>query len=69
MKKLLVAILAVSLLSAPAFAANGGKKKAKKKAKVECTKKCSDKKDCSKDDKCCPLPCPPEPCCALNKVI
>ena len=58
MKKLLVAILAVTLMASPAFAANGGgKKKAKRKAKIECTKdKTCDSKDCdpkSCDPKCC----------------
>ena len=64
MKKILVAILAVSLLSLPAMASNdGGKKKARKKAKIECKKdnscdpKNCDPKNCqypsdSKDEKC-----------------
>lgn len=58
MKKLLVAILAVTLMASPAFAANdGGKKKDKKKAKVEC------KKDKSCDPKCCdPKNCDPTKC-------
>ena len=70
MKKLLVAILAVSLLSAPALAAEKGKKKTKKKAKIECAKQCSSMKVCTKDEKCCPvcIPCPPESC-AYSKVI
>ena len=49
MKKLLVAILAVTLMASPAFAANddGGKKKAKKQATVECKKdKCCDPAKC-----------------------
>jgi len=57
MKKLLVAILAVTLMASPAMAASGGKKKAKKKAKTECTKKCSEVKICPKDAKCCPPNC------------
>ena len=71
MKKLLVAILAVTLMAAPAHAANGGKKKAKKKAKVECAKKCSEPKVCPKDANCCPPcnPCPPESCLYIKKVI
>lgn len=57
MKKLLVAILAVTLMASPAMAANGGKKKAKKKAKTECTKKCSETKVCPKGANCCPPNC------------
>jgi len=71
MKKILVAILAVSLLSLSAEASNGGgKKKARKKAKTECKKdntcdvKNCDLKDCD-PSKCnpkdCPFPCPKEP--------
>ena len=62
MKKILVAILAVSLLSLPAMASNdGGKKKAKKKAKVEC------KKDSSCDvKKCDPKNCDPKNCDPKN---
>ena len=83
MKNLLVAILAVTLMSSPAFAANddGGKKKAKKKAKVECTKdKCCDPANCDPtkcDPKCCDLSactkgtkeqkCTPSTSCAANK--
>lgn len=52
MKKLLVAILAVTLMASPVLA-SGGKKKAKKKAKVECTKKCSETKNCPKESSCC----------------
>ena len=66
MKKLLVAILAVILLSLPSMAStDGGKKKARKKAKIECKKdsssdvkncdpKNSDPKNC--DPKNCPYP-------------
>ncbi len=67
MKKLLVAILAVGLLSLPAIAANdgGGKKKARKKAKMECKKdntcevKNCDPKNCDPkncDPRVCPFP-------------
>ena len=56
MKKLLVAILAVSLLSLPAYAANGGKKKARKKAKTEI----------SKDNSCDPKNCDPKNCDPKN---
>jgi len=79
MKKLLVAILAVSLMATPAFAANdGGKKKAKKQAKVECRKdKCCDPKNCDPgqcDPACCDLStctkdqkCNPAPGCTGKK--
>ena len=57
MKNLLVAILAVSLLSLPAMASNdGGKKKARKKAKVEC----------KKDNSCNPKNCDPKNCDPKN---
>lgn len=50
-------MLAIALMASPAFAGDGGKKKAKKKAKVECKKdKCCDPKTCSKDEKCAPVP-------------
>ena len=53
MKKILVAILALTLMASPSLAANdGGKKKSKKKARVECTKdKCCDPRNC--DSKSC----------------
>jgi len=62
MKKILVAILAVSLLSLPAIASNdGGKKKARKKAKTEI------KKDNSCDPKNCdPKNCDPKNCDPKN---
>ena len=62
MKKILVAILAVSLLSLPAMASNdGGKKKARKKAKTEI------KKDNSCDPKACdPKNCDPKNCDTKN---
>lgn len=62
MKKILVAILAVSLLSLPAMASNdGGKKKARKKAKTEI------KKDNSCDPKNCdPKNCDPKNCDPKN---
>ena len=69
MKKILVAILAVSLLSLSAMASNdGGKKKARKKAKIECKKdnscdvKICDPKNC--DPKNCPFPCPKDEKCS-----
>ena len=50
-------MMAIVLMAAPAFAADGGKIKGKKKAKMECKKdKCCDPKDCSKDTKCPPIP-------------
>ena len=63
MKKILVAILAVSLLSLPAIAANdGGKKKARKKAKIECKKDSScDVKNCDPKN-CDPKNCDPKNC-------
>jgi hypothetical protein len=62
MKKILVAILAVSLMSLPAMAStDGGKKKARKKAKIEC------KKDNSCDPKNCdPKNCDPKNCDPKN---
>jgi hypothetical protein len=62
MKKLLVGVLAVSLLSLSAAATNGGgKKKDRKKAKTECKKdNTCDVKNC--DPRNCPFPvCPPCP--------
>ena len=57
MKKILVAILAVSLLSLPATASNdGGKKKARKKAKTEI----------KKDNICDPKNCDPKNCDPKN---
>jgi len=57
MKKILVAILAVSLLSLPAMASNdGGKKKARKKAKTEI----------KKDNTCDPKNCDPKNCDPRN---
>ena len=68
MKKILVAILAVSLLSLPAMASNGGgKKKASKKAKTEikkdnsCDVKKSDPKNCDPKN-CDPKTCDPKNC-------
>lgn len=66
MKKLLVAILATTLMAAPAFANGDGGKKKKKKAKTEnkttkCDKKCDptccDMQGCVKDQKCVPTAC------------
>ena len=55
MKKIFLGVLAIALTAAPAFAEDGGKKKAKKnKAKTECVKdKCCDPQHC--DPKCCDL--------------
>jgi Ni/Co efflux regulator RcnB len=63
MKKILVAILAVSLLSLPAMASNdGGKKKARKKAKTEIKKDNScDPKNCDPQN-CDPKKCDPKNC-------
>ena len=56
MKKIFLGLLAIALMSAPAFA-EGGKKKAKnKKAKTECKKDCCDGKSCPKDPKCASAP-------------
>ena len=56
MKKIFLGLLAIALMTSPAFA-NGGKKKARKKAKIECSKdKCCDAKTCPTDNKCCPIP-------------
>ena len=48
MKNIFLGLLAIALISSPAFAANdGGKKKAKKKARTECRQeKCCDPKNC-----------------------
>lgn len=68
MKKILVAILAVSLLSLPAMASDdGGKKKARKKAKTEikqdnsCDPKNCDPKNCDPKN-CDPKNCDPKNC-------
>ena len=78
MKKILVAILAVSLLSLPAMAASdGGKKKAKKKAKTEikkdnscdpknCDPKICDPKNCDPKN-CDPKNCPYPPACVKEE--
>jgi len=83
MKKIFLGMLAIALMSSPAFAENGGKKKAKKKAKIECKKdNCCDPNCC--DPKCCDLKsyqpkegepktgskdvqCTPAPSCTGNK--
>lgn len=67
MKKLLVAILAVSLMSLPAMAStDGGKKKARKKAKIECKKDNScDVKNCDPKN-CDPKNCDPKNCDPKN---
>ena len=67
MKKILVAILAVSLLSLPAMASNdGGKKKARKKAKTEIKKESScDPKNCDPKN-CDPKNCDPKNCDPKN---
>jgi len=67
MKKILVAILAVSLLSLPVMASNdGGKKKARKKAKIECKKDSScDVKNCDPKN-CDPKNCDPKNCDPKN---
>ena len=67
MKHILVAILAVSLLSLTATAANdGGKKKARKKAKTECKKdNTCDPKNCDPKN-CDPRNCDPKNCDPKN---
>ena len=67
MKKFLVAILAVSLLSLPVMAStDGGKKKARKKAKIECKKDNScDPKNCDPKN-CDPKNCDPKNCDPKN---
>lgn len=75
MKNIFLGILAIALMASPAFAANGGKKKARKKAKTECVKEnCCDPKNCPKDSKCCDFKdckkdakCAPAPAFAGNK--
>jgi hypothetical protein len=75
MKKLLVAILAIALMTSPALASNGGgKKKAKKKAKIECKqdKSCNvknrDPKNC--DPKTCQFPtCPKDQKCSTTAAV
>jgi hypothetical protein len=74
MKNIFLGILAIALMASPAFAANGGKKKAKKKAKTECVKDNCDPKNRTKDGKCCDFKdckrgdkCPPAPAFAGNK--
>lgn len=61
MKKILLGILALSLVSGVALA-DGGKKKTKKKAKTECTKNCPPSKDCKKTT----ANCPPRPGCICH---
>ena len=61
MKKILLGVLALSLISGVSFASDGGKKKAKKKAKIECTKNCPETKDCKKTAK-----CPTKPGCVCD---
>ena len=67
MKKLLVAILAVILMSLPSIAStDGGKKKARKKAKIECKKDSScDVKNCDPKN-CDPKNCDPKNCDPKN---
>lgn len=67
MKKSLVAILAVILMSLPSMAStDGGKKKARKKAKIECKKDNScDVKNCDPKN-CDPKNCP-YPSCAQDE--
>ena len=70
MKKIFLGMLAIALMSSPAFAADGGKKKQKSKAKIECKKdNCCDPKCC--DPKCCDIKsCEPKqgepPTCSKN---
>ncbi|MER3464775.1 MAG: hypothetical protein C4329_10570 [Chitinophagaceae bacterium] len=50
MKKLAIAILALTLVPGVSYAYDGGKKKNKKQ--TECTKKYTDKKNCNKTTDC-----------------
>ena len=52
MKKIFLGILAFSLMSGVAFAADGGGKTKTKKAKTECPKNCPNGKDCKKNGNC-----------------
>jgi uncharacterized protein YxeA len=63
MKKILMGILALTLISAgSAFASDKTKKAAKAKSATECkASACKDKKDC-KDMKDCPKACKPSSC-------
>ena len=57
MKKILLGLLALSLVSGALFASEGGKKKKRKKEKIECKKSsCPDIKDCKKTTVCPPIP-------------
>jgi hypothetical protein len=56
MKKIVLGLFALTVMSTTAVYANGGKKKAKKKAKSCCTKTCTDKKDCKPTSNCVPMP-------------
>ncbi|MEO8172368.1 MAG: hypothetical protein ABI581_04770, partial [Sediminibacterium sp.] len=58
MKKVLMGMLALTLIAGSAFASDKTKKAAKTKAKTECKATCKDKKDC-KDMKDCTKPCKP----------
>jgi hypothetical protein len=62
MKKILVGLFALTLVSTSvAFAGPGDKGKKSKKAKTECNKKnCPDKKDCKKT-----VTCPTKPGCCM----
>jgi hypothetical protein len=55
MKKIFVGLLAIVLMSTPAFATGGKKEVKNKKGKTECKKDCCDK-SCVKDEKCPPMP-------------
>jgi hypothetical protein len=60
MKKVIVGLLALTLVSTAANA-DGGKKKSKVKSKIECTKGCPDSKDCHKN-----AVCPDKPGCVCK---
>jgi hypothetical protein len=51
MKKVILAALAIMIMSGVSFASDNGKKKAKK-AKIECSKNCTDTKNCHKNAVC-----------------
>ena len=62
MKKVLVGLFALTLISSSvAFAGPGDKGKKAKKAKIECKKNCPEKKDCKKT-----AICPNKPGCVCN---
>jgi hypothetical protein len=51
MKKIILGVFALSLVSVSTLAITGGKKKSRK-ANTECTRNCTDSKECRKTAKC-----------------